>query len=230
MSKKKFLSACIIARDSEEDIAWCLEGLEGEVDEIIVVDTGSEDRTKEIARRYTKQVYDFKWCDDFAAAKNFALSKARGAWVFFPDSDERLTDDSGGGKLRKVIEDVAAKGADTISIVRREVDMSGIHIHGLPDNLAERAIRRTRGLHYFDPIHEYLAYENGRKVSSVDVPGSILMMWHRGYAPERMQGKNDRNLKILERVEREGKKKLYLHYYLAGLYYFSKRWKDVCRE
>ena len=57
MSKKKFLSACIIARDSEEDIAWCLEGLEGEVDEIIVVDTGSEDRTKEIARRYTKQVF-----------------------------------------------------------------------------------------------------------------------------------------------------------------------------
>lgn len=229
MSKKIELSACLIARDSEEDIAWCLEGLKGEVDEIVVVDTGSQDATKSIARRYTKRVYSFAWCDDFAAAKNFALSKARGQWVFFVDSDERLTDDSRGGRLRAAIHEGAKLGADLLSIVRHEVDTKGNPV-GMPDNLAVRVLRHVRGLRFHDPIHEYLAFDDGREAKPADVTADVVALWHRGYSPERMKAKYERNVRLLEKAEQEGRPKLNLHYYLSGLYYYADRWQDVCRE
>jgi len=229
MSKKIELSACLIARDSEQDIAWCLEGLKGEVDEIIVVDTGSQDATKSIARRYTKRVYSYVWQDDFAAAKNFALSKARGQWVFFVDSDERLTDASRGGKLRAAIHEGAKLGGDLLSLVRHEVDTQGKPV-GMPDNLAVRVLRHVRGLRFHDPIHEYLAFDDGREAKPVDVTADVVALWHRGYSPERMKAKYERNVRLLEKAEQEGRQKLCLHYYLAGLYYYADRWEDVCRE
>ncbi len=84
------LSVCIIAKNEEQNIARCLERLKPYGFEIIVADTGSTDRTKEIALRYTDKVYDFTWGDDFAAAKNFAVSKATHTHVLVLDSDEFL--------------------------------------------------------------------------------------------------------------------------------------------
>ena len=69
------ISLCMIVREVEETIARCLETVEKIVDEIIVVDTGSVDRTKEIVEKYTSNIYDFQWIDDFAAARNFYFSK-----------------------------------------------------------------------------------------------------------------------------------------------------------
>ena len=71
------ISLCMIVRDEEETIARCLETVEKIVDEIIVVDTGSVDRTKEIVEKYTSNIYDFQWIDDFAAARNFLFQKRR---------------------------------------------------------------------------------------------------------------------------------------------------------
>lgn len=84
------LSICIITKNEEKNIARCLECLKPYDLEIIVADTGSTDRTKKIALQYTDYVYDFPWCDDFAAAKNFAISKATNPYVMIIDSDEFL--------------------------------------------------------------------------------------------------------------------------------------------
>lgn len=70
------ISLCMIVRDEEEVLARCLDSAAGIADEIIIVDTGSVDRTMEIAREYTDQVYSFTWIDDFAAARNYAFSLA----------------------------------------------------------------------------------------------------------------------------------------------------------
>lgn len=84
------LSICIIAKNEEQNMERCLKCLQPYPFEIIVVDTGSTDKTKEIAQKYATHVYDFEWCDDFAAAKNYAISKAENEYVMVLDSDEFL--------------------------------------------------------------------------------------------------------------------------------------------
>lgn len=86
------ISVCIITKNEEKNIEKCLAPLIPYNFEIIVVDTGSTDRTKEVALKYTDKVYDFEWCDDFSAARNFSLSKASHNYVLVLDSDEFLTD------------------------------------------------------------------------------------------------------------------------------------------
>ena len=81
------ISLCMIVKNEEEVLARCLDSLKGLMDEIIIVDTGSTDNTKEIARKYTDLVYDFSWCDDFAAARNFSFSKATKDYIYAPDAD-----------------------------------------------------------------------------------------------------------------------------------------------
>lgn len=82
------LSICIITKNEEQNIDRCLKALAPYGLETIVVDTGSTDRTKQIAARYTDRLYDFPWCDDFSAAKNFAIEKTSHSYVLILDSDE----------------------------------------------------------------------------------------------------------------------------------------------
>ncbi|HRY91130.1 MAG TPA: glycosyltransferase, partial [Candidatus Gracilibacteria bacterium] len=77
------ISAFIIARNEQDNIARALKSLLSFCDEIILVDTGSTDKTKEIALNYTDKIFDFKWVDDFSAARNFALSKCTGDWIIY---------------------------------------------------------------------------------------------------------------------------------------------------
>jgi glycosyltransferase involved in cell wall biosynthesis len=84
------LSLCMIARNEAPMLGPCLFGIKPLVDEIILVDTGSQDRTGDIARLFGAKVHAFPWCDDFAAARNFALSKASGQWILVLDADEAI--------------------------------------------------------------------------------------------------------------------------------------------
>ncbi|MFI3201800.1 MAG: glycosyltransferase [Eubacteriales bacterium] len=86
------ISVCIIAKDEEETIQACLESLKPYNFEIIVVDTGSTDQTKLIAKRFTEYVYDFEWIGDFSAARNFSISKATNNWILIIDCDETIKD------------------------------------------------------------------------------------------------------------------------------------------
>ncbi len=85
------ISLCMIVKNEERVLARCLDSLRGLMDEIIIVDTGSTDKTKEIAARYTDKLYDFKWIDDFSAARNFAFSKAAKDYIYSADADEELS-------------------------------------------------------------------------------------------------------------------------------------------
>jgi glycosyltransferase involved in cell wall biosynthesis/Tfp pilus assembly protein PilF len=85
------ISLCMIAKNEEAHLARCLQSIQAVVDEIVVVDTGSTDRTRAIATAFGAHIYDFPWVDDFSKARNFSLSKASGDWVFVLDADEAVS-------------------------------------------------------------------------------------------------------------------------------------------
>ena len=82
------ISLCMIVRDEEHVLERCLESIADIVDEIVIVDTGSVDKTKKIAAKFTDRIYDFPWVDDFAAARNFAFSKGMGEYLMWMDADD----------------------------------------------------------------------------------------------------------------------------------------------
>ena len=213
-SKKIRISACFIMRDAEKDAARCLESIKDSADEIIVVDTGSKDHSIEIVRGFTDKVYSFVWQDDFAAARNFALSKAQGDWIIFPDADEYFSAETR-GNLRSLIG--MANGFDAIQCRRSNIDPARDGAESSYDVVA-RVFCRLGGLKYQDPIHEYLAFDDEHAKRVWQVRPSELLLYHTGYAEGKLEEKLHRNLSILERMKKNGQKKKFLYYYLSGLY------------
>ena len=84
------LSACLIVKNEEQRLAQCLDSLRSLANEIIVVDTGSSDRTVTIAQEYQARVFHFAWNDDFSQARNYAIAQAKGEWILVIDADELL--------------------------------------------------------------------------------------------------------------------------------------------
>ena len=84
----KNISLCMIVKDEQKTLQRCIDSIKDFVDEIIIVDTGSKDNTKQIARQFTDKVYDFVWCDNFSLARNYALSKASKEYIMWLDADD----------------------------------------------------------------------------------------------------------------------------------------------
>ncbi|MBI3468000.1 MAG: glycosyltransferase [Planctomycetes bacterium] len=96
------LSLCMIARDNERTIGAALEGIRPWVDEMVVVDTGSNDATPQIAESLGARAFHFSWCDDFSAARNESIRHAGGRWIFWMDTDDTI-DAENGRKLRELV-------------------------------------------------------------------------------------------------------------------------------
>ena len=94
------ISLCMIVKNEEDVIGRCLESVRGCFDEIIIVDTGSIDKTKNVCSKYTDIIYDYCWSDDFSAARNFAFSKAKSEYLFWLDADDIIEKED----LNKIIE------------------------------------------------------------------------------------------------------------------------------
>jgi len=103
------LSACTIAKNEEENIAKSIESYKKYVDEIIVVDTGSTDNTREVAEKAGAKVLSFEWKNDFSAAKNFALDNATGDWIIFLDADEWFEGDCA-SQIKKAVSETEKEG------------------------------------------------------------------------------------------------------------------------
>lgn len=101
------LSLCMILKDEAFFIGRCLDALRDHVDEIVLVDTGSSDDTRDIGGQYTDAIFDFDWVDDFAAARNYSLQQASGDWILVLDADE-LIEPGHLGYLRQLIGDTDA--------------------------------------------------------------------------------------------------------------------------
>lgn len=181
------VSACLIARDEEGVIEECLESLVAFADETILNDTGSLDRTPEIAAAYGARVLNTVWQDDFAKARNDALAEARCSYVLTIDADERL--------VRETIVETKTKLAEGhegyITTIRNEVSRQATDLPIL------RLFRNRLHHRYSGRIHEQIAY--CIKGSIVSAP---LVMRHVGYesAHSVAKGKRQRNIQLLSKA------------------------------
>ncbi len=202
------LSLCLVARDEEALLPGCLESVRGAVDELVVVDTGSTDRTREIARAAGALVLERPWDDDFAAPRNLAARHATGDWILVLDADERLAPGTGAG-LRRVVRGAAfdlgmvrLHNAASAGDAAAEV-LSGAARRG-PVLLLPRLVRRTPDLAWTGAVHEnlgeWLLRRRGRRAA---VPVDLV---HYGYVNDEalILRKGARNIELLRRcIERE---------------------------
>jgi len=191
------ISLCMIVKNEEETLGRCLDSVSGLMDEIIIVDTGSEDRTKEIAAKYTDKVFDFVWTDDFAAARNFSFSKATKDYCMWLDADDILKEEN-----RDLFRQLKVNLDPDVDIVFMPYHYSFTEDGRLKMSLMrERIVKRSAGFVWEYPIHENLKVWGTAVKSGVTVTHS------------RKHGKGDRNFKILETVVKNGENNVKLTFY-----------------
>ena len=184
------ISLCMIVKNEEKNLGRCLESIRGLVDEIIITDTGSTDRTKEIARSYTGRVYDFPWIDDFSAARNFAFSKAAMDYCMWLDADDVIEPEDH-ERFLALKRSLSPKTDVVMMRYHTAFDEAG---NPAFTYYRERLIRRLAGLRWQGAVHEAIT------------PSGIVLynetaVTHRKTGP----GDPNRNLRIFERLIAEGK-------------------------
>jgi len=202
------ISLCMIVKNEERHLAACLESVHGWVDEIVIMDTGSSDTTREIARRYHASVYDHEWKNDFAEARNAALAQARNPWLLQLDADEEISRDDVPWFFESYPWTNALGYYLNIHNLKNE--------HNSEVSLIHRLIRFYRNhpdIHYESAIHETL------HVSKSQVYTSPVRIIHKGYNHNVNTGlKRQRNLKILQAKLKESPNNPFLLAYLAQHY------------
>jgi GT2 family glycosyltransferase/predicted Zn-dependent protease len=192
------VSVCLIAKNEERFLLQCLRSVRALASQIVVVDTGSTDRTIELAKECGAEVHSFAWCDDFSAARNAALEHATGDWVLIIDADEELMPEQAETITREL--QAAAVMAYRLPIIDRGREQEGC-------SYVPRLFRNAPGLFFVGRIHE-------QAFSSIQVRcqqwglkhlfGKTALL-HHGYTSEVMAARNkiQRNLRLLERAVEE---------------------------
>ncbi|MEF3307165.1 glycosyltransferase [Paenibacillus sp. GYB003] len=199
------ISVCLIVKNEEEALPNCLSGVRGIADEIVVVDTGSDDRTKEIAASFGAVVYDFEWVDDFAAARNFAFSKATQQYILWLDADDTIREKD--RRLLAELKRTLDPSVDSVSMHYHLVlDENGNATHSLRRN---RLVKREKGFRWIGAVHEYL-----------EVGGNVL---HSEIAITHNKNKTytDRNLQIYRKRKERGEA-----FTARDMYYYANELRD----
>lgn len=254
MEGKVKISQCMIVKNEEKNIRRALSWGRDIVCEQIVVDTGSQDRTVEIARELGAKVYHFDWIDDFAAAKNYAIDQAKGEWIAFLDADEYFTPEDAGklvSRLEKLDssryqalitswvqvdgnEDILREkggqngegnGEDRLKW-QRSVKADG-SIGAALSGTQVRVFRNLPGLRYRGRIHEKLFLGLGG-LSCEDASGE-LSVYHTGYTPSELEEKNkvERNIALVKKELEDHPRDFRLMAYLGDSYFQQKKQEEA---
>lgn len=202
------LSAALIVKNEERFLEPCLASLQAIVDEIVVVDTGSTDRTSAIVRRCGARLHTFEWVDDFAAARNHALRLVSGQWILYIDADERLRPCSSS--------DLRAQLADPSFIAYHVL----LHPRpGFTPYWEVRLFRNDPQLRFRGVIHETLwpALHAYRAAHGGAIGRSNLVFDHEGYEGDQ-QRKHYRNLPLLQKALAEDPSRVFSWCHLAKIY------------
>ncbi len=204
----KTISLCMIVKDEEAVLDKCLKSVHDLVDEIIIVDTGSTDKTKEIAKKYTDKIYDFKWVDDFAKARNYSFSKATKDYIFWLDADDYMPEEDRKKfkELRKTI-DGSVDIYTMIYIYSRDKNGNPTYVQR-----KHRLLKRENNYKWESPIHEFINPTGKIKQTDIKIIHNKIKI-------------NDpkRNRRIFEKMIKEGHKfTLREEFCYAREFYYSK--------
>ncbi len=197
IKEKKLLSLSMIVKNEEKNLPGCLDSVKDIVDEIIIVDTGSEDRTKEIASEFRAEIFDYPWQNDFSAARNESLKRCKGEWVLYLDADERLEEKSK-AFLRNMLENTSENiGGYICTIESRHAALTGEaeeHRGGYPRIFRNYGYPKIK---FMGRVHEQITpsiLELGKNFLMSDV-----VIKHLGYDQSRevMEQKIKRNYAML---------------------------------
>ncbi len=199
------ISLCMIVKNEENTLERCLSSVQKAADQIIIVDTGSTDGTKRIARKFTRHIFDFEWIDDFAAARNFAFQQAEMDYIFWLDADDVLLEED----LSRLLELKSSLEPDIDSVTMKyhlAFDGHGNVISSLRRN---RLVKKSNQFRWIGAVHEYL--EVGGRILDSDIA-----VTHRGDDRD-----SDRNLRIYMKRQSAGES-----FSPRDVYYFANELKD----
>ncbi len=218
------ITACGIVRDEAEIILDWLEAARKYSDAIVLVDTGSTDRTLALIEQWRREkaadlsltIRSFPWEDDFSAARNFALDAAGGDWVVFLDADETIqSPERVRGLLAEIEVDRPQVEAVFAGLCSVDEDRDGQEIQ---QAVSVRLFRHHPALRYTGRVHETLQWVDGHPLESV-IEAQRLQVRHTGYSSKRIQAKIQRDLALLQReIAEEGEQPRHA-FYLANCYF-----------
>jgi glycosyltransferase involved in cell wall biosynthesis len=218
LAKGPTVSACMIVKNEEEFLPRCLESIKNLVDELIIVDTGSTDRTVEIAKSYDAKVYYHPWEDDFSKHRNQALSYATKDWIFQIDADEVLAPGCGGA----VCEAIKNESIDSVYVTIKSAfdESKGEAVHNFI-----RIFRRNGVIHYEGRVHNRIV---GARASEM----YPIMLFHEGYnlSREDNEKKHIRRVRLLEKEIEENPDDPVSYHYLAVAYLGNKLYVKALEE
>ncbi len=219
------ISLCIIARDEEASIERCLRSATAVVTESIVIDTGSTDRTAELAAKLGARVTSRPWDNDFSAARNASLETALGDWILVLDCDEEL-DEPSRTRLAAVIDGTTASG---FRMRQRNLTPPGESI-AYTDTWLTRLFRRNEAHRYEHRVHEQVAPSITRAGGRIDECDLIIL--HHGYTRADAQGTSRalRNLQLLEQSAQHDADDPYIAFELGCTYQAMRRIAEARRE
>ena len=186
------VSLCVIAKNEEKNLPACLQSAADLVDEVIVVDTGSTDCTKEVAARFGARVFDFPWVDSFAAARNECLRHATGQWIFWLDADDRLEDEN-----RRRLRELFARLKDENAAFVMKCLCLPDAVSGMATVVDHmRLFRNHPEIRWVHRIHEQIL--GGVRRTGGEVRWSDVVIHHAGYQDPALRGRKlERDLRLL---------------------------------
>lgn len=202
-------SVCMIVKNEAEMLERTLPEVSKAADELIVLDTGSSDATIKVAEKYGAKVHEFKWVNDFSAARNESLKYASGDWVLWLDADEYIKPED----LRTLKDTLAHSEASDHSLTLYESKIGQCETkNGFQRT---KVFRNGQGYHFIRPINEQLVDEQGRVASGNVIPVSIYH-WGKNLAEERMKAKRERYVKLYSEALAQSPNDPYIHFLLGN--------------
>ncbi|MFH0701753.1 MAG: tetratricopeptide repeat protein [Candidatus Woesearchaeota archaeon] len=229
------LSLCMIVKNEEQFLEQCLNSVKNLVDEIIIVDTGSIDKTKEIASKFTEKIFDFQWCDDFSAARNESLKHATKDWILILDADELVTKE----EYLKIKEAISNAEVGGYSILTKNYSLNSslsgwqscspgkytFNFPGWYPSVKIRLFRNKKNFYFIGRIHEMIKFDTEEKL---DFPLLLVAIHHYGELKD-SEGKKKEYLRLLIKKVEENPNDAKAHFEL-GVQYKEKEENNLAEK